>query len=117
MDILRAFLVGGLFCAVAQILIDRTKLTPARILTLYVVVGVALTAIGVYPTIVNFAGSGATTPLTGFGYSLAKGVEKAVDESGATGILTGPLTASAAGITTALLSAFVASLLCKGRAK
>ena len=101
MDYLKAFLVGGLLCVIGQILIDRTKLTPARILVAYVVAGVLLGAVGLYDKLVDFAGAGATVPLTGFGNTLARGVKKAVDEDGALGILTGGLTASAAGITEA----------------
>ena len=116
-SLVKAFLVGGVFCAVAQILIDRTALTPARILVAYVVSGVALTAIGVYEPLVDFAGCGASTPLTGFGYSLAKGVEKAIDEQGALGILTGGLTGCAAGITAALVFGLIAAFLFKSKAK
>lgn len=117
MNYLYAFIVGGLICVVAQILIDKTKLTPARILVLYVVLGLVLTAIGVYKPLVDFAGAGATVPLTGFGYSLAEGVKKAVDEKGALGILTGGLSATAAGITVAmtagLVCAFISNLFSK----
>ncbi len=112
-DCLTAFAVGGLLCLIGQILIDYTKLTPARILVSYVVVGVFLTAIGIYEPIVDFAGAGATVPLTGFGYSLAKGVEKAVDEYGFIGVLTGGLTATSAGITAAILFGYIASLIFK----
>lgn len=112
-DCLTAFAVGGLLCLIGQILIDYTKLTPARILVSYVVAGVFLTAIGIYETIVDFAGAGATVPLTGFGYSLAKGVEKAVDEYGFIGVLTGGLTATSAGITAAILFGYIASLIFK----
>ena len=116
-DLLRAFLIGGLICGVAQILIDRTALTPARILVLYVCLGVVLTGVGLYEPIVRFAGCGATTPLTGFGYSLAKGVEKAVDEKGLIGAITGGLTATSGGITAAIASSFLFSLLFRGRPK
>ena len=112
-DCLTAFAVGGLLCLIGQILIDYTKLTPARILVSYVVAGVFLTAIGIYEPIVDFAGAGATVPLTGFGYSLAKGVEKAVDEYGFIGVLTGGLTATSAGITAATLFGYIASLIFK----
>lgn len=112
-DCLTAFAVGGLLCLIGQILIDYTKLTPARILVSYVVAGVFLTAIGIYEPIVDFAGAGATVPLTGFGYSLAKGVEKAVDEYGFIGVLTGGLTATSAGITAAMLFGYIASLIFK----
>ena len=112
-DCLTAFAVGGLLCLIGQILIDYTKLTPARILVSYVVAGVFLTAIGIYEPIVDFAGAGATVPLTGFGYNLAKGVEKAVDEYGFIGVLTGGLTATSAGITAAILFGYIASLIFK----
>ena len=114
---LLAFLIGGGLCIPAQILIDRTKLTPARILVCYVVAGVFLGAIGVYEPIVKLAGAGATTPLTGFGYSLAKGVQKAITEQGLIGALTGGLTGTAGGITSALLFAYLASLIFKGKPK
>jgi len=117
MEYINAFIVGGLLCVIAQILIDRTKLTPARILVTYVVAGVVLTAVGVYEPLVEFAGNGAATPLSGFGYALAKGVEKAVDEKGLIGALTGGLTATAAGITAAMVSAFVCALCFRGRPK
>lgn len=117
MEYLKAFIVGGLFCVIAQILIDKTRLNPARILVFYVVLGVVLTAIGIYEPLVKFAGCGATTPLTGFGYSLAKGVREAISEKGAIGILTGGLTGTAGGITAALLFAYIASLLFKGKPK
>lgn len=111
------FLVGGVLCTLAQILIDKTKMTPARVLVIYVVSGVILTAIGIYGPIVDFAKAGATVPLTGFGFSLARGVEKAVDEYGLIGALTGGLTGTAAGITAALVFAFVAALVFKSRPK
>ena len=117
MDYLKAFLVGGLLCVIGQILIDRTKLTPARILVAYVVAGVLLGAVGLYDKLVDFAGAGATGPLTGFGNTLARGVKKAVDEDGALGILTGGLTASAAGITAAVLFGLLASLIFKPKDK
>lgn len=112
-DCLKAFVVGGVFCVIGQILIDRTKLTPARILVGYVVSGVILTAIGVYDYLVDFAGAGATVPLTGFGYSLAKGVETAVIDYGLIGALSGGLTATAAGITAAILFGILAALVCR----
>lgn len=112
-----AFLVGGGFCVIAQILIDRTSLTPARILVLYVVAGVLLGALGLYQPLVDFAGAGATTPLTGFGFLLSKGIRKAVDEKGLLGALTGGLTASAGGITAALVFGYLACLLAKGKPK
>lgn len=112
-DCLKAFFVGGFFCLIGQILIDCTKLTPARILVGYVVSGVILTAVGIYGHLVDFAGAGATVPLTGFGYSLAKGVEKAVSEYGLIGALSGGLTATAAGISAAIVFGLVASLFSK----
>lgn len=112
-DCLKAFVVGGIFCVIGQILIDRTKLTPARILVGYVVTGVALTALGIYDYIVQFAGAGATVPLTGFGYSLAKGVEKAVTEYGIIGALSGGLTATAAGIAAAIFFGVIAAIISK----
>ena len=112
-----AFLVGGGFCVIAQILIDKTKLTPARILVTYVCLGVFLTAIGVYEHIVNFAGCGATVPLTGFGYTLANGVKKAVMEKGLIGALTGGISATAGGITAAICFGFIAALIFKSKPK
>ena len=116
-DCLKAFLVGGIICAIGQVLIDRTKLTPARILVTYVVSGVFLTAIGIYEPLADFGGAGASVPLTGFGYTLAKGVEKAVEEYGLLGALTGGLTATAGGITAAVFFGWVASLVSKPRMK
>ncbi len=113
----RAFLVGGALCAFAQILIDRTKLTPSRILVGYVVGGVILGALGWYEPLVNFAGAGATVPLTGFGYVIAKGVREAVTRDGLIGVLTGGLTASAGGITAALLCGLSAALIFREKAK
>ena len=107
----KAFLVGGLFCAVGQVLIDKTKLTPARILVGYVVAGVLLSALGLYQPLVEFAGAGATVPLTGFGHLLATGVHKAVAEKGILGALTGGLTASAAGITAAMIFGLLVALI------
>ena len=117
LDYIRAFLVGGAFCLVAQILIDKTKLTPARILVGYVVAGVLLGAVGVYEPLVKFAGAGASTPLTGFGNLIAKGVRKAVDEKGLLGALTGPLTAAAGGTTAALVFGYLVALVCRGKPK
>ncbi len=117
MDYLKAFLVGGALCLIGQILIDKTKLTPARILVSYVVIGVFLGAIGVYEPLVEFAGAGATVPLTGFGYNLAKGVKEAVQESGFLGILTGGLKATAGGIAAAIVSGLIASLIFKAKDK
>ena len=113
MDYLWCFLCGGLLCAVGQVLIDLTKLTPARILSGYVVAGVILQAVGVYQPLVDWAGAGATVPLTGFGYSLARGVAKAVEEKGLLGVLTGGLTATAGGIAAAVVFALIMALLCK----
>ena len=117
LDYVWAFAIGGALCIIAQILIDKTKLTPARILVLYVVCGVILTGIGVYQPLVDFAGCGATVPLTGFGYSLAKGVEKAIDERGLVGAITGGLTATSAGITAAMVCAWLAAVLFRGKPK
>lgn len=107
----KAFLVGGIFCAVGQILIDKTKLTPARILVGYVVMGVLLSALGLYQPIADFAGAGATVPLTGFGHLLVTGVQKAVAEKGLLGALTGGLTAAAAGITAAMIFGLLVALI------
>ena len=111
MEYLNAFLCGGLLCAIGQILIDRTRLTPARILTGYVGTGVLLSALGLYEPLARWGGAGATVPLTGFGHSLAKGVEKAVAEQGWLGVLTGGLTATAGGITAAVVFAVLMALL------
>ena len=116
-DYIWAFVIGGALCVVAQILIDKTSLTPARILVLYVVAGVALGAFGLYRPIVDLAGAGATTPLTGFGYLISKGVKKAVDERGLLGALTGAFTASAAGISAALVFGYIAALVSRGKPK
>ena len=116
-EYLKVFVVGGLLCVIAQILIDKTKLTSARILVLYVVSGVALTAIGIYEHVVNFGSFGATIPLLGFGYSLCKGVFKAVDEMGFIGAFTGGLPDVAAGIVTAVFLALIASVVSKSRSK
>lgn len=113
----KAFLVGGLLCVIAQVLIDKTALTPARILVLYVVAGVFLGAVGLYEPLVRFAGAGATTPLTGFGYRISQGIRDAVAREGLLGALTGGLRASAAGIAAALCFSFVAALLCRGKPK
>ena len=117
MDYLKAFLVGGLFCLLGQIIIDKTKLTPARILVSYVVIGVLLGAVGIYEPIAEFAGAGATVPLTGFGYNLAKGVKEAVAQDGFIGIFTGGLKACAGGIAAAITAGLLASLLFKARDK
>ena len=113
MEYLNAFLCGGILCAIGQILIDKTKLTPARILTGYVVAGVLLSALGLYQPLVDWGGAGATVPLTGFGHNLAKGVKKAVLEDGWLGVLTGGLTASAGGITAAMVFAVLMALIFK----
>ena len=117
MDYIKAFLVGGVFCLVGQILIDRTKLTPARILVSYVVIGVILGAIGVYKPISEFAGAGASVPLTGFGYTLANGVREEISRDGFLGIFTGGLKATAGGITAAIFFGLVVSLLFKAKDK
>lgn len=117
MDFLKAFLVGGLLCFIGQILVDKTKLTPARILVGYVVVGVLLGATGIYEKLVDFAGAGATVPLTGFGYNLAKGVKEAVNQDGFIGILTGGLKAAAGGITAAIVSGLIVSLVFRDKDK
>ena len=117
MEYLKAFLCGGALCLIGQILIDKTKLTPARILVSYVVIGVFLGAIGLYGKLVDFAGAGAAVPLTGFGNSLAKGVREAVDESGFLGILTGGLKATAGGIAAAVFSGLLVSFIFKPKDK
>lgn len=113
MEYIKAFFIGGLICAIGQILIDKTKLTPARILVLFVTLGVALTAIGLYEPLVNFAGAGATVPLTGFGYTMAKGTLEFVKEKGLMGILTGGISAGAAGIAAAVFFGYIAALISK----
>ena len=110
-EYLKAFLCGGILCAIGQILIDKTRLTPARILSGYVVAGVVLSALGLYEPLVQWGGAGATVPLTGFGHSLAKGVEKAIEDQGLLGILTGGLTATAGGITAAVVFAVLMALI------
>ena len=117
MDYLKAFIIGGLLCGIGQILIDRTKLTPARILTGYVVAGVLLSATGIYQPILDFAGAGASVPLTGFGHLLATGVKRAIDTDGILGIFKGGITASAAGIAASVFFAFFASLIFKPHEK
>lgn len=113
MMILKAFAVGGLICVVGQLLIDYTQMTPARILVLFVSLGVVLTGIGVYEPLVNFAGAGATVPLTGFGYTLAKGVQEGVRESGLLGALTGGVTGAAGGIAAAIFLGFLVALVAR----
>ena len=117
MDYLKAFLVGGGLCLIGQILIDKTKLTPARILVAYVVLGVFLNAVGIYEPLAEFAGAGASVPLTGFGNLLAKGVQEAVDEKGFLGIFTGGLKACAGGIAAAITAGLLASLIFKAKDK
>lgn len=116
-DLLKAFAVGGAICLIGQILIDLTKLTPGRILVIFVAAGVVLTALGVYEPIVDWAGAGATVPLTGFGYLMAKGVESAIKEQGVRGILTGALTAASGGVTAAILCGLISSFLSKPKEK
>lgn len=115
MEYIKAFLVGGALCMIGQILIDKTKLTPARILVGYVVAGVLLGALGIYPRLIEFAGAGATVPLTGFGSLLAKGVKEAIQEDGPIGILTGGLKASAGGITAAVAAGLLCSFIFKAK--
>lgn len=118
MDLLKylwSFLAGGALCLIAQILIDKTKLTPARILVFYVVAGVVLGALGIYKPFAEAVGAGATTPLTGFGFNIAKGVQRAVDEKGLLGALTGGLTAASGGTTAALCFGYIATLFAKGK--
>lgn len=117
MDYLKAFVIGGLFCLIGQILIDKTTLTPARILVGYVVAGVTLGAVGLYQPLIDFAGAGASVPLTGFGATLAKGVKEAVNEKGPLGILTGGLKATAGGITAAIFFGLLAGILFKPKDK
>lgn len=117
LDYLKAFAVGGVLCAIGQLLIDKTKLTPARILTAYVVAGVVLGAVGLYQPLVDWAGAGATVPLTGFGNTLAKGVKQAVESDGLLGVFTGGFTASAAGICAAVFFGIVIALIFKPKEK
>ena len=117
MDYLKAFVVGGILCAIAQLLIDKLKLTPARILVIYVVAGALLTVLGVYKPLVEFAGCGATIPITGFGYTLAEGARKGIQEHGISGILTGGVTGSAGGITAAVVFGLLFALIFKPKAK
>lgn len=117
MEYLNAFLCGGLLCAVGQIILDRTNLTPARILTGYVVAGVFLQAVGVYQYVVDWGGAGATVPLTGFDYSLAKGVARAVAEKGLLGVITGGLTATSGGIAAAVVFGLLMAILCRPKEK
>lgn len=117
MQILRAFIVGGLICVVGQILIDKTKLTPARILVIFVTTGTILGGLGIYKYLVDFAGAGATVPLTGFGYNLSKGAIEAVKENGIIGAFTGGVKASAGGIAAAVFFGYIASLISKPKMK
>lgn len=117
MEYVKAFLVGGSLCLIGQILIDKTKLTPARILVSYVVIGVLLGAVEIYPKLIEFAGAGASVPLTGFGNTLAKGVREAIHSDGFLGIFTGGLKAASGGITAAILSGLCVSLLFKAKDK
>lgn len=115
--ILKAFLVGGLICVVGQLLVDFTKLTPAKILVMFVVIGVVLGAIGVYEKLADFGGAGATVPLTGFGFNLVKETKKAVDEQGLLGALSGPLSAASIGTMTAIISGLIASVFARPKDK
>lgn len=117
MEYVKAFAVGGAFCVIGQILIDKTKLTPARILVSYVVLGVILSAVGLYEPLVDFAGAGASVPLLGFGHTLAKGVREAVQETGFLGIFLGGLKATAGGITAAIFAGLLVSLIFKDKDK
>lgn len=117
MTYLWAFLIGGAICSVGQILIDKTMLTPARILVMYVVLGVILGSFGIYEKLIDFAGAGATVPLTGFGNLLAKGVKEAVDKDGIVGIFTGGLTASSGGICAAILFGYLGALFARSKEK
>ena len=116
-ELLKAFLIGGLFCTIGQILIDKTELTPARILVSYVIMGVILSGIGLYEPLIEFAGAGAAVPLTGFGHTLAKGVRKGIEDYGFIGIFTGGLTAASGGIAAAVISGLLASFIFKDRDK
>ena len=117
MMFLKAFIVGGLICVIGQLLIDLTKLTPAKILVLFVCVGVLLGGLGIYQHLIDFAGAGATVPLTGFGASLAKGVKEAIQKDGFLGVVAGPLQACAVGVTVAMLSALAVALICRPKDK
>lgn len=117
MDYIKAFLIGGILCGIGQILIDKTKLTPARILVSYVVAGVILGGIGLYKPLADFAGAGATVPLTGFGYTLTKGVKEAITKDGIIGIFTGGLRSTAGGITAAIVAGLLVSLIFKAKDK
>ncbi len=114
---LNVFITGGIICTIGQILIDKTKLTPARILVLFVVLGVVLTGLGIYKPIVDFGGSGATVPISGFGYALANGVKEEIDKNGLLGIFTGGITATSAGITAAIIFGYLGALISKSNIK
>jgi len=117
MEYLKVFITGGIICSIGQVLIDKTKLTPARILVIFVVLGVIFTAIGIYKPIVDFGKAGATVPISGFGYSLANGVMEAVKEKGFMGIFTGGVTATSAGITAAIVFGYLGALVAKPKVK
>lgn len=117
MEYIKAFIIGGIFCVIGQVLIDKTKLTPARILVGYVVAGVVLGGFGIYEKIIDFAGCGATVPLTGFGYTLSKGVKDAVNENGLIGILIGGLKSTSGGVTAAIVAALAMSLIFRSKDK
>lgn len=117
MIFLKAFIIGGIICIIGQLLIDCTKLTPARILVSFVTIGVVLGALGVYEPLVEFAGAGATVPLTGFGNTLVQGTKQAISEDGALGILTGPLSSASAGITAAIICGLVVAFITKPKSK
>lgn len=116
-ELLKAFLVGGVLCVIGQLLIDMTALTPGRILCAFVAAGVLLTAVGIYEPLVSWSGAGATVPLTGFGYAMAKGVREAIAESGAAGILTGAFTSASGGVTAAILCGVIASIVSRPKEK
>ena len=117
MIFLKAFIIGGLICVIGQLLIDLTKLTPAKILVSFVVLGVILGGLGLYEPLVDFSGAGATIPLTGFGNALAKGVKEAIQNDGAVGIITGGISACAAGVTIAVISGLIVAIICKSKEK
>lgn len=117
MMLIKAFVVGGLICVIGQLLMDLTKLTPARILVLFVCLGVLLGGLGVYQPLVDFAGAGATVPLTGFGNALAKGVKEAIQKDGFLGVITGGFSACAAGVTVAMLSGLIVAMICRPKEK
>ena len=117
MEYFNAFLLGGILCAIGQVLLDKTSLTPARILVCYVVAGVILSGVGLYQPLVDWAGAGATVPLTGFGNTLVQGTKAAIREDGLLGVLTGPLSAGSAGITAAILCGLIVSFLAKPKSK